>query len=129
MADQTAHREKIRAHDCCTSCNTNDHWEPSTCGRILITCASGQAITYTTHRQAWVLWCRERVDWRWNGSLLSSVIRIGSVCMRVMEIHMYYVELVSVIFRSAFAHDKEVPPQASWGGGHQLQFTFGVFAR
>ena len=37
----------------------------------------------------------------WNGPLLSSVMRVSSVCMRVMEVHVYGVDLVSVIFRSA----------------------------
>ena len=44
-------------------------------------------------------------------------MRVGSVCMRVMEIHMYGIDLVSVIFWSAFAHNTQVPPQASWCGG------------
>ena len=50
----------------------------------------------------------------WSGTLLSSVMIIGSVSMRVMDVHMYGVNLVSVIFRSAFAHDTQAPPQASW---------------
>ena len=35
----------------------------------------------------------------------------------------------NVIFRSAFVHDTQAPPQVSWYGGHQLQLTvtFGVF--
>ena len=37
----------------------------------------------------------------WNGALLPSMIKLGSVCMRLMD-----VDLVSVTFRSAFAHDK-----------------------
>ena len=59
----------------------------------------------------------------WNGALFSSAMRVGSVYMRVMDVEVYGVYLVSVIFRSAFAHDIQVPPQASWGGGHQLQLT------
>ena len=49
----------------------------------------------------------------WNGTMLSSVMRVGSVCMRVMDVHVYGVDLVNVIFRSAFAHDTLAPPQAS----------------
>ena len=41
--------------------------------------------------------------------------------MRVMDVQMYGVDLVSVIFRSAFAHDTQAPPHASWCRGHQLQ--------
>ena len=66
----------------------------------------------------------------WNGALLSSVMRIGSVCMRVMDVHMYGTDLASVIFQSAFAHNTQAPPQASWYGDHQLQLAikFGVSA-
>ena len=66
----------------------------------------------------------------WNGTLLSSVTRAGTVCMRLMDVWVYGVDVVSVIFRSAFAHDTQVTPQASWCGGHQLQLavTFGVSA-
>ena len=48
-----------------------------------------------------------------NGALLSSVMRVGSVYMRMMDVHVYGVDLVSVLFRSAFAHDIQVPPMAS----------------
>ena len=50
----------------------------------------------------------------WNGALLSSVMRVGSVCMRAMDVHMYGIDLVSVIFRSASAHDIQAPAHASW---------------
>ena len=53
----------------------------------------------------------------WNGALLSSVMRVGSVCMRVMDVHVYSVDLVSVFFLSAFAYDTQAPPQASCCGG------------
>ena len=59
----------------------------------------------------------------WNGALLSSVMQIGSICMKVMDVHMYGVDLVSITFWNAFAHDTQAPPQASWCGGHQLQLT------
>ena len=38
-----------------------------------------------------------------------------------MDVHVYSIDLVSIIFWSAFAHDTQVQPQASWCGGHQLQ--------
>ena len=41
----------------------------------------------------------------WNGVLLSSVLTAGSVSMRVMDVHAYELDLVSVILQSALAHD------------------------
>ena len=55
----------------------------------------------------------------WNGGLLSLVMRVGSVCMRVMDVHVSGVQLASVIFRSAFAHDHQL----------KLAVTFGISAR
>ena len=52
-----------------------------------------------------------------NGTLLSSVMGVGSICVRVMDVHAYRVDLVSVIFRSAFAHDTQILPQVSWCRG------------
>ena len=48
--------------------------------------------------------------------------------MRVIDVHVYGVDLVSVIFRSAFVHDTQAPTQASSCEGYQLQLaaTFGV---
>ena len=43
----------------------------------------------------------------WNGTLLFSLMRVGSVSMRVMNVHMYGVDLVSIIFWSAFANDTQ----------------------
>ena len=64
----------------------------------------------------------------WNGALLSSMMGVCSVCMRVKDVHLYGVDLVIIIIRSAFAHETQAPPQALWCGGHQLQIavTFGV---
>ena len=80
------------------------------------------------HRQARVFWCHETINW--NVTLLSSVMRAGSVYMRVMDVDVYGVDLVSVSFRSAFAHDIQAPPQTSWCGAINLQLalTFGVSA-
>ena len=47
----------------------------------------------------------------WNGALLPSVMRIGSVYIWAMDIHMYGEDLVSVIFCSAFAHYTHALPQ------------------
>ena len=46
----------------------------------------------------------------------SSVMRLGSACKRVMNEHVYRVDIVSVVFRSAFAHDTQAPTQALWCG-------------
>lgn len=43
----TAHYPATKSSPCCTCCVTKDHWEPSACSRITITCASGQATTDT----------------------------------------------------------------------------------
>ena len=53
----------------------------------------------------------------WNDTLLSSVMRVGSVYMRVMDLHVYGSDLVNLIFRSTFAHDTQAPLQASRCGG------------
>ena len=41
----------------------------------------------------------------WIGVLFSSVMRVGTVCIRVMDVHVYGLGVVSVIFWSAFTHD------------------------
>ena len=89
---------------CCTCCVTKDNWEPSACSRTQITCPSGKATTYTKHGYS---------GGKWNGTLLSSVMREGSVCVQVMDIH-----------------NTQAPPQASWCGGNELQLmvTLGVSA-
>ena len=54
-----------------------------------------------------------------DGALLSSVMTVGSIqfylgiCMRVIDVCVYGVDLVSVIFRSAFTHDLQGPLQMS----------------
>ena len=66
----------------------------------------------------------------WNVSLLYSMMKVGSVRMRVMDVRVYGVDLVVVIFRSALAHDTQAPPQASGRRGSQLQLAikYGVSA-
>ena len=102
----------------CTCSVTKDHWEPSVCSRILITRASGEAITYMTSPQARLFWSPQRVNWRMERlNMSSSVMRVSSVRMRVMDAHLYGVDLLSVTLRSAFAHYTQAPLQASWCGG------------
>ena len=43
----------------------------------------------------------------WNGALLSSVTRLGSECVWVMDIFLHGLDLVSINFRSAFTHDTQ----------------------
>ena len=66
----------------------------------------------------------------WNGALLSSVMRVGSVCMWVMDIHVYGVDLVSIIIWIAFPHETQAYFRLHGVGDHQLQLmlTFGVSA-
>ena len=49
----------------------------------------------------------------WNGALLSEM-RVGFVCMRVMDVHEYGLDPVSGMFRNAFVHDTQAPTQVSW---------------
>ena len=66
----------------------------------------------------------------WNSALLSSMMRVDSVWMRVMGVHVYSVDLVSVIFRSAFTHEHRHNLRLHGMRSHQLQLivTFVVFA-
>ena len=43
----------------------------------------------------------------WNGTQLSPVMRVGFVCMQVMDVKVYGEDLVSIIFQSAFVHDTQ----------------------
>ena len=87
-------------------------------------------VTHTTTLSNKAILSREIVDCRveWQSVVFSGENRFCH--MRVMDVHVYDVDLVSVIFRSEFAHDTQAPPQASWCGSYQLQFavTFGVSA-
>ena len=62
---------------CCTCCDTKDHKEPSACSKTRITRAFVRLPFTPRHRQAWVLWCRERVDWRveWRSFVFSEESR------------------------------------------------------
>ena len=48
---------------------------------------------------------------------------VGSVCMQVMDVHAYGVDLVSITFWGAFTHDTQVPPQASWCEGRGMSYN------
>ena len=120
LCEQRGHPNSIKGRNPdthCTCCATKDHWELSACNRTQITCAYDQATTYTMTAPS-------------MDALLSSVMRLGSVCMQVMDIHVYGVDMVSIIFQNAFTLDTQAPPEASWCGGHQLQLavTFDVSA-
>ena len=65
------------------------------------------------HCKAWLLWCRERVDRRVERLFVVFRMRIGSVCMRVMDVHVYGVDLMRVILEC-------IRPQ------HTFAVTFGV---
>ena len=75
---------------CCTCCVSKDHWELSACSRILITCVSGQATTYAndTSKYGYSDAVKESTE-EWNDPLLSSVMRVGSVCKRVLYTHVH----------------------------------------
>ena len=122
------HSGKISGHMLHLLCHQGPS-EPSACSRTQITCASGQATTYTTTPPITAtlvpLKCHWRVEWR---SVVFSG-RVGSICMRVIDVHVYGRDQVSVIFRSAFAHD--TPHLMLHGmGSHQLYLavTFSVSA-
>ena len=69
----------------------------------------GYSTTYTMTPR--ILWCRERVDRRvkWRSVVFSDESRF---CLYAsMDVHVHGVNLVSIIFRSTFAHDTR---QASW---------------
>ena len=121
MAARTASREEIRAH-------VASAVSPRIVGNHLLAAGLRLRVPLTRlpltprHRQARLLWYRERVDWRvqWRSAVSSYF-----VCMRVMDVHVYGVDLMSVIFRSSFAHDR-----LHGVGGHPLQLavTFNVSA-
>ena len=73
-------------------------------------CASGQATTYTmTPPNTATMVSVKDTTGEWSGALLSSVMRVGSICMRVMDIQVYSIDMVSVIFPTAFAHYTQAP--------------------
>ena len=66
----------------------------------------------------------------WNGTLLSSVMRVGFVCMRVMDVHVYGIDLVSIITLVHLPTTNRPHLRLHGVQGHQLQLTvtFGVSA-
>ena len=104
---------------CCTCCVTKDHWELSACTRTQITVPLARLhLHHNTAKHGYSGVVKESTG-EWNGALLSSMMRVGSICMRVMDVHVYGVDLVS-IFRSAFTHDTQAPPQAWWCEGQSV---------
>ena len=106
---------------CCTCCVTKNNWEPSVCSRTQIRVPLARLPLTLRNRQARLLGCLARVDWR--GERPSVVFSDASrICrMRVMDVHLYGIDLVSVIFRNAFVHDTKPPTQASWSGDNQFR--------
>ena len=82
---------------------------PVACSRTQNTSASGQDTTlyHETAKHGYSGVVKESTGCDENMLCLYA-------CMRVLDIHVHGVDLVSVIFRSAFAHDTQAPPQASW---------------
>ena len=111
VAARTASRDEIRPH-------VEPAVSPRTIGNCLLAggLRSREPLVRLPltpwHRQARLLCC-ERVNWR----VLSSVMRVGSVCMWVMDVHVSGVDFVSIIFWSAFIQGTQAPPQTSWRGG------------
>ena len=66
----------------------------------------------------------------WKGPLLSSVMRVGSVCMQVKNVQVYSVVLVSTIFWSAFAltHRPHLRLHGVRSNQLELAVIFGVSA-
>ena len=58
---------------------------------------------------------------KWNGALLSFVMRVGPVYMQVKDVRLYGVDQLSVNFRNAFAQDTQNLLQR--GGGNQLKLA------
>ena len=67
---------------------------------------------------------------KWNDTLLSSVMRVGSVCMQEMDIHVYCIDLVASSSRVHSPMTYRPQPRLRDVGGHQLQLVviFGVSA-
>ena len=84
VAARTASKEEIRAYGA-----------PDVSPRIIENCLLTAGLTsretlamlpFTPRqRQARLLWLLKESTGEWNGALLSSVMRVGSVCMRIMD--------------------------------------------
>ena len=88
MANGTASMEVIWTHVAPTV-------SPRINGNSLLAAGLRSSVTLTRlsfksrHREARLLWCRDIVEWEWNGALLFSVMIVGSICMRVKDVHLY----------------------------------------
>ena len=111
------------------------HVSPRTTGNSLLAARLRLRVPLTMlpltprHRQARLLWCRERVDWRveWHSVVFNDD---NWFCLYANDEH------IRVRRRSGERHLPECIrprhaglPQASWWGGHQRQLVvrFGVF--
>ena len=115
MAARTASREEIQAH-------LVPVVSPRTIGNRLLAVELRSRVSLArlplTPRNCkpWLLWCHERVYWRVE---LCSVIFSDEsrFCLYMSDGRTnvaYGMELVSAIFRNAFAHDTQAPHQVSW---------------
>ena len=97
---------------CCTCCVTKDHWELSACSRTqdYVCLWPGYHLHHDTAKHGYSGVVKQSTG-EWNGTLLSSVMGISSVCMQVINVHMYGIDLVSITFWSAFTRDTQAPPQ------------------
>ena len=117
VTSRTASREEIRAH-------VAPVVSPTTIGTRLFATGLRSVVpmarlplrpTHDTAKQGYSCVVKETTR-EWNVALLSLVMRVGSACMRLMDVLLYGVDMVSIIFWSAFAHVTQTPPQASWCG-------------
>ena len=68
---------------CCTCCVTKVYWEPSACSRNQITC--DYHLHHDTAKHGYSGVVKESTG-EWNDLLLSSLMRVSSVCMRVVDV-------------------------------------------
>ena len=107
-------------NSCTCCCATKDHWEPYACSRTQITYASGPDyhLHHDTAKHSYSCVVRESTGER-NGILVSSVKRVGSVCIWVMDIHMYGIDLVERHLPECICTQHTGPTSGFmvWGGG------------
>ena len=113
-----------------TCCVTKGQWEHLLAVELRSRVPLARLSLTPWHYQARLLWCRERADWRveWCSVVFSDENRF---CLYVSDgrTHVWH-RPGEHHLQSAFAHDTQAPPQASWCEGHQLQLavTFVVSA-
>ena len=98
MAARSASREEISAH-------VSHAMPPRTIVNRLLAAGLRSRVTLArlpltqSHRQAQLLWCREKVDWRveWRSVVFCDESRF---CMRVMDVNVYGVYALQNILKS-----------------------------